>query len=176
MTMTQTVKDLVRQDLTEQPDGILETIAEARKVPMQVVLQCLSPENASCIEGELFEEIWNDLTTWGEIIFIVHNRNGFFECEGAIVPGEFGHGYFNVHGDSPIGGHFRTERCRAIYFVDRPFFGTRSCTIRFVDEEGDVMFSISVGYNKDHTPRADQVVRFESLRRKYDAFDMSQQS
>ena len=63
MAMTQSVKDLIRQDITEQPNGILEGIAEARKVPMQVVLQCLSPENARRVEGELFEEIWNDLTT-----------------------------------------------------------------------------------------------------------------
>ncbi len=165
--MTQTVNDLIRQDLAEQPDGILESIAEARQVPMQAVLECLTPEAALRVPGEHFEEIWNDLTTWGEVIFIVHNRNGFFECDGDIVPGEFGHGYFNVHGDSPIGGHFKIERCRAIYFVDRPYFGTRSCAIRFVDEDGDVMFTISVGYNKDHTPKADQVARFETLRGRY---------
>jgi len=165
--MTQTLYDLIRQDLNEQPDGILESIAEARKASMQAVLQCLSHEMAWRVDGARFEEIWNSLTTWGDIIFIVHNRNGFFEFEGRIVPGEFGHGYFNVHGDSPIGGHFKVERCKEIYFVDRPYFGTRSCTIRFVDEDGDVMFTISVGYTKEHSPKADQVAQFEALRSKY---------
>ena len=46
--------------------------------------------------------------------------------------------------------------------------------IRFVDEESDVMFSISVGYNKDHTSKANQVTRFESLRSRYLALGPSQ--
>jgi heme iron utilization protein len=166
-TMADEMNDLIRTDLARQPDGVLETIAELRDVPMQSVLDCLSPEVASRIAGGRFEEIWRDLTTWGDITFVVHTRDGFFECEGAIAPGEFSHGYFNVHGDSPIGGHFRTDRCRSIYFIDRPYFGMRSCSVQFVNAEGGVMFKIYVGYNKDHTLKADQVARFEALRGRY---------
>ncbi|WP_244622878.1 heme utilization cystosolic carrier protein HutX [Microvirga brassicacearum] len=164
--MTNKMGDLIRQDLAEQPDGVLEMIAEKRDVSMQAVLDCLSSDVASRVAGSLFEEIWGDLTSWGQITFVVYTADGFFECEGAISPGEFGHGYFNVHGDSPIGGHLRMDRCRYIYFVDRPYFGTRSCSLRFINEEGGVMFTIYVGYNKDHTLKADQLARFESLRQK----------
>ena len=66
--------------------------------------------------------------------------------------------------DSPIGGHFRMDRCRHIYFIDRPFFGTRSCSVQFVNDEGGVMFTIYVGQNKDHTLKAEQLARFEALR------------
>lgn len=162
--MTQTANDLIRQDLAAAHDGILETIAETRNVPIQAVLDCLPAEAISRIPGEQFEDVWRDLTTWGDITFVVHTKDGFFESEGAIVPSEFGHGYFNVHGESPIGGHFRMDRCRFIYFVDRPYFGTRSCSLQFINREGDAMFKIYVGYNKDHTLKADQVARFEALR------------
>jgi putative heme utilization carrier protein HutX len=163
------MSDLIRKDLAEQLDGLLESVTEARGVPMQVVLDCLAPESAVRVGANLFEEIWRDLTTWGDVSFVVHTQDGFFESEGAIVPGEFGHGYFNVHGDSPVGGHFRMDRCRSIYFVDRPSFGTRTCSVPFINQDGGAMFKIYVGYNKDHTLKADQVERFEALFGKYRA-------
>ncbi|MEZ0172615.1 heme utilization cystosolic carrier protein HutX [Microvirga sp. TS319] len=155
---------LIRQDLAARPDGVLETIAETRGVPLQQVLDCLGQEAAERAPGKLFERIWEDLTTWGDITFVVHTRDGVFECKGRVPPGTSGRGYFNIHGDSPIGGHLRIDRCRAIYFVDRPFFGKRSCSVQFVNEEGGVMFKIFVGRNEDRTLKEDQLVRFEALR------------
>jgi putative heme utilization carrier protein HutX len=162
--VTQTATDLIRQDLAAHPDGVLETIAETRGVPFQAVLDCLPVGATSRIPGDRFEEVWRDLTGWGKVTFVVHTPDGFFESEGAIMPGEFGHGYFNVHGESPVGGHFRMDRCRYIYFVDRPYFGIRSCSLQFINQDGGDMFKIYVGTNKDHTPKADQVARFEALR------------
>ncbi|WP_457089690.1 ChuX/HutX family heme-like substrate-binding protein [Microvirga sp. P5_D2] len=78
-----------------------------------------------------------------------------------------GRGYFNIHGDSPIGGHLRADRCRFIYFIDRPFFGKRSCSVQFVNEEGGVMFKIFVGRNEDRSLKADQLARFEALRERF---------
>lgn len=165
--MSDTLENLIRQDLAAKPDGVLETIAEARGVPVQAVLDCLPSEAASRVAGSLFEEIWNDLTGWGEITFVAHTRDGVFECKGSVPPGTFGRGYFNIHGDSPIGGHLRADRCRSIYVVDRPFFGKRSCSVQFVNEEGGAMFKIFVGRNEDRSLKADQLVKFEALRHKH---------
>jgi heme iron utilization protein len=165
--MTNTMTDLIRQDLAERPDGILESIAENRGVPMQAVLDCLPSEAAMRIPGDLYQEIWQDLTAWGVITLVVHTRDGVFECEGSIPAGTVGHGYFNIHGETPIGGHLRMERCRSIYFIDRPFFGKRSCSVQFVNQEGGVMFKIFVGRHEDRALRPDQVARFEALRAKY---------
>jgi heme iron utilization protein len=165
--MTNTMTDLIRQDLAERPDGILESIAENRGVPMQAVLDCLPSEAAMRIPGDLYQEIWQDLTAWGVITLVVHTRDGVFECEGSIPAGTLGHGYFNIHGETPIGGHLRMERCRSIYFVDRPFFGRRSCSVQFVNQEGGVMFKIFVGRNEDRSLKADQVARFEVLLAKH---------
>ena len=167
--MSVPVSELIRQDLVMRPDGILEQVAEKHGVPMQAVLDCLPSEAALRVPGDLYQEVWRDLTQWGAITFVVHTRDGVFECEDGIPPGTEGRGYFNIHGESPIGGHLRMERCRSIYFVDRPFFGRRSCSVQFVNQEGGVMFKIFVGRNEDHSLKADQVVRFEALRARYGA-------
>jgi putative heme utilization carrier protein HutX len=165
--MMEQTNELIRRDLAEKPDGVLETIAEARGVALQAVLDCLPDEAARRVPGSLFEEIWRDLTTWGDITFVVHTSDGVFECKGSVPPGTLGRGYFNIHGDTPIGGHLRAERCRFIYFIDRLFFGKRSCSVQFVNEEGGVMFKIFVGRNEDRTLKADQLVRFEALRERH---------
>jgi len=161
------IEALIRADLAARPDGVLETIAEAHGVPLRSVLDCLDPDNAMQVPGDLFEEVWSDLTTWGDITFVVHTRDGVFECKGGVPPGSMGRGYFNIHGDSPIGGHLRVDRCRAIYFIDRLFFGRRSCSVQFVNEDGGVMFKIFVGRGEDRSLREDQLVRFETLRACY---------
>jgi hypothetical protein len=164
--MGEAVESLIRQDLAARPDGVLEAIAEARDVPLQRVLDCLPAETVARAEGRLFGEVWHDLTQWGEITFVVHTRDGVFECKGGVPPGTLGRGYFNIHGSSPIGGHLRMDRCRSIYFIDRPFFGKRSCSVQFVNEYGGVMFKVFVGRNEDRSLKADQVARFEALREK----------
>lgn len=161
------VEALIRENLAARPDGVLEAIAEARNVPLQRVLDCLEPEAAVRVAGNLFETIWSDLTSWGDITFVVHTRDGVFECKGSVPPGTEGRGYFNIHGDSPIGGHLRMDRCRAIYFIDRLFFGKRSCSVQFVNEDGGVMFKIFVGRNEDRSLKDGQLSRFEALRARF---------
>lgn len=50
-----------------------------------------------------------ELTTWGEIVFINHTDDIVCECVGTRPPGTFGRGYCNLHGDSPIGGGRRAR-------------------------------------------------------------------
>ena len=59
------------------------------------------------------------------------------------------------------------DRCRFIYFVDRPSFGKRSCSVQFVNEDGGVMFKIYVGYNKDQTSRRTRSPGSRRLRERY---------
>lgn len=157
-------EDRIREQLAAKPDGVLETIAADLGVPLADVLACLPAGAAVPVDGSAFEEVWKDLTGWGKITFVVHTRDGVFECKGTIPPGAFGRGYFNIHGDSPIGGHLRADRCRSIYFVDRPFFGKRSCSVQFINQEGEAMFKVFVGRNEDRSLKAEQLARFEALR------------
>lgn len=161
------VLDVVRQDLADKPDGILETVAENHKVALQTVLNCLPKDAAMAVDALYFAEIWNDFISWGEITFVVHTRDGVFECKGTIPPGSFGRGYFNIHGNSPISGHIKADRCRSIYFVDRPFLGKKSCSIQFISCDGDAMFKVFVGRDKERQLNATQLARFAALRSRF---------
>lgn len=157
--------DPIGAALAADPDGVLERIAETASVAMREVLDRLGAPQAVRIEGTLFQEVWAELAGWGPIMFIVHTRDGVFETKGSLPHGTLARGYFNVHGDSPIGGHLRADRCAAIYLVDRPFFKRRSCSVQFVSVDGDVMFKVFVARDAERNLDPKQLAAFETLRR-----------
>lgn len=162
---------VVKAALTEKPDGVLESLAEAHKVSYRSVLECLAPEQRRSAPSGAFDAIWQDIARWGPVMFIVHTVNGVFETKAPLPPGTHARGYFNIHGDSPIGGHLKIERLDVITFVDRPFFGRRSCSIQFIDRDGDAMFKVFVGRDAQRELLADQVSRFEALRKAHAPVD-----
>lgn len=154
----------VKAALAETPDGVLEALAREHGLSLKTVVDCLDPQRAVAVPGALFTAVWHELTSWGEVMFIVHTLDGVFEVKGALPPGSEGRGYFNIHGAGPIGGHLRADRCRSIYFVDRPFFGRRSCSVQFFNPEGEAMFKVFVRRSAERELDPDQLRRFETLR------------
>lgn len=150
--------------LAEKPDGVIEQIAAKAEVTPADVLAILPEGAAVVVSSEKWEPIWKDLTSWGEILMIVHTEDIVLEVEGQLPEGSEGHGWFNIHGDSPIGGHIRKERCVSIAFVDRGFHGRRSCSVWFMNADGKAMFKVFVRRDKERNLLEDQVARFEALR------------
>ena len=150
--------------LALNPDGILEQIAREYAVSTLEVVRNLLPDQRTIVDGERFAAIMEDIGTWGDILFIVHTPDIVLECEGALPPGSFARGYYNIHGESPIGGHIRAENCRAIAFVARPFMGRASCSIQFFNEAGEAMFKIFVRRDAARELIPGQVQKFEALR------------
>ena len=150
--------------LALNPDGILEQIAREYGVSTLEVVRNLLPAHRTMVEAERFADLMEDVGTWGEILFIVHTPDIVLECEGPLPPGSFARGYYNMHGDSPIGEHIRAEHCRAIAFVARPFMGRASCSIQFFNEAGEAMFKIFVRRDAARELIPEQVQKFEALR------------
>jgi putative heme utilization carrier protein HutX len=150
--------------LAEKPDGVVEQIAAKAEVTPAEILAVLPEGAAVVVEASQWQTIWTDLSTWGEILMIVHTEDIVLEVEGRLPDGSEGHGWFNIHGDSPIGGHIRKDRCVSIAFVDRGFHGRRSCSVWFMNAEGRAMFKVFVRRDKDRNLLEDQVQRFEALR------------
>ena len=142
---------------------LLEQIAREYGVSTLEVVRNLPAEQGTVVSGEAFADIMQDITTWGEILFLIHNGDIVLECTGALPAGTFGHGYFNIHGDSPIGGHIKADNCKAIAFVAR---GAKriSMSVQFYNAAGDAMFKIFVRRDDQRELIADQVQRFEALR------------
>ncbi|WP_027488549.1 heme utilization cystosolic carrier protein HutX [Allorhizobium undicola] len=153
--------------LAEKPDGVVETIAgEAGVTPAQI-LSLLPAGSAVTLPAEHFQPIWERLGGFGEVLMIVHTADIVLEVVGRLPPGSEGHGWFNVHGDSPIGGHIRLERCGSITFVDRMFHGRRSLSVWFMNGEGHAMFKVFVRRDAEKALIGEQVTLFEALRAHY---------
>ncbi|MBN9063129.1 MAG: heme utilization protein HuvX [Rhizobiales bacterium 65-9] len=153
-----------RAALAAKPDGVVDAIARAHGVPTQAVLDMLPGDQRVKIDGARFEDVWQTMTRWGEILFIVNTPDIVLECHGALVKGSSAQGYYNVHGDSPIGGHIKAANCSAIYVVDRPFHGRRSCSVQFFNGAGEAMFKVFVRRNKERELIPEQLALFEALK------------
>jgi len=150
--------------LEKNPDGILEQIATKHGVSTFEVVRALPSDHCRLVGADRFSDVMEDLTGWGDLMVIVHTPNIVLECKGPIPEGTYGRGYFNIHGDSPIGGHIKADRCASIAFVSRPFMGRESCSIQFFDHEGEAMYKVFVGRDKDRNLIREQVEKFASLR------------
>ncbi|WP_423415918.1 heme utilization cystosolic carrier protein HutX [Hyphomicrobium sp. B1] len=154
----------LRERLAKNADGILEQIAREYGVSTFDVVEALPAGHRAIVPGSAFEKILGALTSWGPMVFIVHTPDIVLECEGPIPPGSVGRGYFNLHGDSPIGGHIKIENCTSIAFVMRPFTGRQSRSIQFFNAAGEAMFKIFVRRDEKRELVAEQVKLFDALK------------
>lgn len=164
ITLTPEASARIQAMLAEKPDGVIEAIAREVGVPTLAVLEAAPASQRSAIPAAHFEALWQELSQWGEVLFIVHTPDIVLECTGILPRGSFGHGYYNIHGDSPIGGHIKAGNCRAIHLVDRLFHGRRSCSIQFFNGAGEAMFKVFVRRGPDRALDPEQLTRFEALK------------
>ncbi|HEV7435682.1 MAG TPA: heme utilization cystosolic carrier protein HutX [Pseudorhizobium sp.] len=155
--------------LAEKPDGVVEALATKAEVTPAEILEVLPAGAAVIAPKDAFLDIWKDITSWGEVLFIVHTEDIVLEAEGSLPAGSEGHGWFNIHGDSPIGGHIRKDNCASITFVDRPFHGRRSCSVWFMNKNGSAMFKVFVRRDDQRELIGEQLDKFQTLKARYAA-------
>lgn len=156
-----------RAAVAEKPDGVVEALAAQADVTPAEILSVLPEGSAITIAADAFDAVWSELSEWGEVLFIVHTDDIVLEVTGTLPEGSEGHGWFNIHGDSPIGGHIRKSNCTGVVLVDRPFHGRRSCSIWFMNGAGKAMFKVFVPRDEARELRSVQLERFEALLKKY---------
>lgn len=154
----------LRRELADNPGGILESTATQHGLPLQTVVELLPRPMWARAPGELFVDVMQDLSEWGSVTVIAHTRDIILEVEAPVPPGKLAHGFYNLHGDSPIGGHLRADHCKAIVFLRRPFMGKESASIQFFNAEGESMFKVFVGRDDKRTLKPAQLERFEQLK------------
>ncbi len=150
--------------LAEKPDGVVEAIATKAEVTPAEILALLPHGAAVSAPAEKFNDIWTELRSWGEVLMIVQTPDIVFEVPGHLPEGTEGHGWFNIHGDSPIGGHIKKDNCASITFIDREFHGRRSLSVWFMNAGGSAMFKLFVRRDENKALLADQLSKFEALR------------
>ena len=153
-----------RAALAEKPDGVIEALADQAGVSPADVLAVLPAGSVIRLPAADFGAVWSDLASWGDVLFIVHTSDIVLEVDGPLPQGSESHGWFNIHGDSPIGGHIKKDNCTSIVFVDRGFHGRRSLSVWFMNAGGYAMFKLFVRRDENKELLADQVAKFEALR------------
>lgn len=163
INVSEETRAALREELEKNQGGVLEDSAVRYGVRVRDVLDCLPDDSRVAVNGAHFEAVMTDVAGWGEVTFLVHTKDVILECKGAVPPGRFGRGFYNLEGGA-LGGHLRAENCAAIYFVRRSFMKLDSAALWFVNAEGEPMFKIFVGRNADRSLKADQIARFAALR------------
>lgn len=157
------VFDELKAKLREDPGGILETLAAEHGVSTRQVTDCLPADHIRVTGGDRFEAVIRDVTRWGDVTTIVHTKDVVMEWKGSIPDGSIGHGSYNLHGKTGLGGHLRYRNCGAIYFLTRPFMNMKTASIQFFNQEGEPMFKIYVGRDESRALKTDQLEMFEAL-------------
>src|SRR5690606_41984000 len=117
--------------------------------------------------GGHFEGVSAELTAGCVALSLVHTGVIVAEIEGSLPAGTAGHGDFNIHGDSPIGGHIKASNGAEILLIDRLFHGRRSCSVQFFNGEGESMFKVFVRRDKERNLLPEQLAKFEELKAKF---------
>lgn len=163
------ISDVLRKKITDklQGDPKVMTFALAKElgVPEQAVMECLPKDEVVRVEAEHFNEIMDSIATWGKVTTIVQTEYVVLEAKGLLPKGSYGHGYFNLVGNSNnTGGHIRSDLISAIYFVTRPFMGLLSMSVQFFSLSGAPMFKVYLGRDEKKMLLPEQVENFNVLR------------
>ncbi len=149
--------------LAANPGALFEDIAKEHRVTLRQVVDALPAEMRRFAPGTAFAEVLCDVAAWGEVTVIIHTDDGVMEFTGPIPKGEVGRGYFNLMGRTGFHGHLRHDRCAAVGFVERPFFGRPSASILFFNVDGGIMFKVFVGRDDKRELLPDQLAAFRRL-------------
>lgn len=154
----------LKERLAKNPGVILEGLCERYNVNMAEVFESLPETMWKRIDGTHFVEVLSQVQTLGSVTVIIHTEDAIFEVSGDFPAGETGHGFYNLMGgESGLHGHLRPERCKSIYFIERPFMKKDTASIQFMNQEGHTIFKIFLGRDETGQLRADQLNVFRVL-------------
>lgn len=146
------------------PEELLEKIAQDYNVTLTQVILALP--DAKIVDGSNFDNIWNEVITWGKVLFLVHTGDVIAEISGELPPGSYSQKYFNLRHQKGLSGHIKVEHCQYIAFIERKFMKMSTASIIFLNHMGQAMFKIFVGRDEKHQLKADQLEKFRKLAKK----------
>lgn len=146
--MNDAVKNQIETMLAEKKTIMLAGLAHEHNISELEVAKHLPTEMATFAPKDAFESIWEGLAGGEKMTFLVQHLGSVFEICGKLNTGAFGHGYYNLKGDSPLHGHLKVDDLDCIGFLSVPFMGLESHSVVFFNDKGEVKFSVYVGREK----------------------------
>lgn len=156
---------MIHTTLTEfmqtNPDGTLEEIAAHYQVSLLEVINALADK--TLVAGTRFNAVWEEITAWGDVTTLVHTADIILEFKGNLPSGYYRHGYFNLRGKQGLSGHIKAGNCAQIAFVERHFMGMATCSVIFLNLQGEAMLKIFIGRGDDRQLLPEQLAAFRQL-------------
>lgn len=164
MVDKQTFNKKLAEYMQNNPEELLEKIAQDHQVTLTQVIQAL-PE-AKIVDGNNFDTVWGEVSTWGDVMFLIHSGDIIAEISGELPPGKHSDKYFNLRHQKGLSGHIRAEHCQYIAFIERTFMKMATASIVFLNHAGQSMFKIFVGRDEKHQLKTEQLEKYRTLVKK----------
>lgn len=131
--------------LQEKKPFTVSTFAEMYGISELEVCYAMPKEMRTITKGSHFEMVWKELATWEKATVIILYKGSAFEISTKISEGVNAHGYYNIMGETALGGHIKADNIHSIAFTTMPFMGLESCSVLFFDKAGGLIFSVYAG-------------------------------
>ena len=162
------LKDSIKKILDKNPDITTLEIAKNLEVSEYEVLQNIDENFAKAIDAKSFDEIIEDISTWGKILMIKITPSFVIEIKDHMPLGTYGHGYYNFdHATSAISGHLKVDDIDKIIFVSKKHRGMLSHSVVFYDTKGEHIFKIFVARDENRELIPEQVEKFMALKQRF---------
>lgn len=157
-------QSMLRQRFVSQPDLMPAQLASELGIAELDVVAALPQAQRVFLPLTQIDELLQSLPEWGPLTTIVMLSGSVFEFKGDFPQGKFAHGYYNLYskGDG-LHGHLKLDNMRAIALISRPFRGSQSHSINFFGPQGEVVFKVYLGRDKQRVLFPEQVRRFKAL-------------
>ncbi|BDY04269.1 heme utilization cystosolic carrier protein HutX [Ferrimonas sp. YFM] len=160
------IAQAVARKIEENPSQMPGQIAAELQVSEFEVVAALPVPMSTQLPVERLATLMDSLPSWGPMTTIVSVAGSIFEFKGAFPKGKPGHGYYNlITKGEGLHGHLKLDAVQHIALVSKPFMGSESHSIQFFDARGAIIFKIYLGRDSKRVLLADQVERFNELKR-----------
>ncbi|MCU8103890.1 heme utilization cystosolic carrier protein HutX [Shewanella sp. SM101] len=154
----------LRQRFEQQVDLMPAQLASELGIAELEVVAALPPEQVVFVPLTQLDTLLQALPKWGKLTTIVMLSGSVFEFKGDFPEGKYAHGYYNLYskGDG-LHGHLKLDAMSGIALISRPFRGSESHSINFFGREGEVVFKVYLGRDKQRALFPEQVRQFKAL-------------
>lgn len=140
-------------------------IAEQLQVTEGEVVLSLPSTLVFPMAGNWAQIIVEALPSWGPVTTIVHSMGSIFEVKASFPKGKLARGYYNLMGkDGELHGHLRLDLVEHIALVNKPFMGQESYFIGFFAAQGECVFKVYLGRDKQRKLYPEQIEKFQQLK------------
>jgi putative heme utilization carrier protein HutX len=155
---------LLQQTLAAAPEMMPAQVAKDHNVSELKVVAAMSKEQACFLPLDQKDELLASLPSWGNMTTIIAVSGSIFEFKGSFPAGKYAHGYYNLYtkGDG-LHGHLLMDSISHIALISRPFRGQESYSINFFGAQGEMVFKVYLGRDKQRVLIASQVEQFKAF-------------